>query len=181
MLKSLSLCVLVSLFLLSCATDTKQSLEAETNVRLLSDTSYSLSDVNLPLKMNFPLDFLRDNELKMDYNHSFGLAEIRIGKKLDITISRDDLSLAQIKQDLHADQLFTYKFLESGEDQLFYQAVLPTGEEYYYHYAAVEVVEGDQYLIRTNPLGEFTKRDIELLIESVESLEPLKAKIASEE
>jgi hypothetical protein len=114
---------------------------------------------------------LESNTPEIEYNSSFGQTEIKIGERFHIAISQDDLSIRQIKSDLNSDQLFTYSFLDCGEDQLFYQAMLPTGESYYFHFAASLSLDGERYLVRTDPISEFTKRDIELLIEAVNSIE----------
>lgn len=159
------------IFFASCSTDAKDELRNEKSSGVLSEEFYSLSEVGLPLKMKLPGELLEINTPEIVYNSSFGQSEIRIGDRLDISVSQDDLTMGQIKSDLNADQLFSYKFLDCGEDQLFYQAVLPTGEAYYFHFAASIMLEGERYLIRTNPISEFTKKDIELLIEAVNSIE----------
>ena len=171
----LTILTAICLVLSGCSSDAKEEF-GDNMQGPLTKQYFEFADLGLPLKMRLPEEMIKDQSPEITYNSSFGQVEVKLGERMHFSLSQDDLTVRQMKSDLNSDQLFSYKFLECGEDQLFYQAVLPTGEAYYFHFAASVLLGGERYLLRTDPIGEFTKRDIELLMEAVNSIEMVKQK-----
>ncbi|MFZ6053449.1 hypothetical protein [Halocola ammonii] len=171
----LTISAAICIVLTGCSSDAREEF-GDNMQGPLTKQHFEFADFGLPLKMKLPEEMIGDQAPEIQYNSSFGQVEVILGERMHFSLSQDDLTIRQMKSDLNSDQLFSYKFLECGEDQLFYQAVLPTGEAYYFHFAASLLLGGERYLLRTDPIGEYTKSDIELLMEAVNTIELIRQK-----
>ncbi len=136
------------------------------------DEWISFEEKGLPLAMK--KQAIENMEIVPDihFNDQFGYYEVSVNGELSFVLSEEAMSIADLKDELSNDQLFTYKYYDQGEHSLLYQAVLPDGTEYMYHYAKTMQVDERSFLLRSEQDSEHTLRSIKLLKTVINSIVP---------
>ena len=139
----------------------EKSSETGVNTAVYQD----LSRYGMKIALTWPSDTLGD--LKVKWNDHFGRVECSAGKHADFFICNDiENSIERKKFDLETG-VFSVQYIEEGEDLLFYKTTLPDGSAPYYHFHK-SIGSGDEvYHFESNPLIEFTEKDVRFMIELV--------------
>jgi hypothetical protein len=128
-----------------------------------NDSVLVLEGLSVPLLLRLNPEVINLNELNHQYNSMLGQIEVNCGEAIQLRISEEMLSLEELKNELLEDQLFTYKFEQESATELVYLTVLPDGSEISYQYMKLANLAGKSFLIRTEPMGEYTLQNVEIM------------------
>jgi hypothetical protein len=159
-----------ALVLFSCSDEPKTELAVSTIST--KDTLISISETGFNLAFVIPKLMLSDESPLIDYNDTRGFLEMAIGENFNIHLIDDSLSLADLRQELLDDQMFTYKFYDEGDHGFTFQQVLPNGQEFYYHFVMTTMIDGKHYFIQSNPDMEFTLKNVKDMKKAMLTLQP---------
>lgn len=154
-------------------------VEADRDVEIaqpMTSDIYSSWDVHylgiygMDLEIKLPPEVAEHTEIS--WNESFGRIEVSAPKhKVDFFITGEIESVASRRFDLDAG-IFKIEYLDEGEDHLFYKAALPDGSLPYFHFFKSIKINDKTYQFQNNPLVEFERAHVELMLEIAGSASP---------
>lgn len=104
----------------------------------------------LPEELNYVSDVRIDNGA-----HS-AVKVVHVGSSFTIHVTRELVSLDDLKSDLLGNGLFEVVFFDEGDDSFFYELVLPDGRSAGHHYVRLMTDElGSNYVVRTGDEQEY--------------------------
>lgn len=172
MLKYFSFGLLMSFLVLlgSCSSNTDSALNDGSKTSD-ADSTFKLAGLSLPLILHFPKSQIAETGIRNEYNPMFGQIEFGSGERFQILISEERLSIAELKAELEEDLLFKYKFESENDSELLYLTILPDGTELSYQYMKLLNLQEKSFLIRSEPMGEYSLQNVELMKSVISGIE----------
>lgn len=154
----------------SCSpnSDTTDNEELQSNQR---DSTFKLEGLAVPLLLHFPKAQIAETGIRNEYNAMFGQIEFGSGERFQILISEESISIAELKAELEEDLLFKYKFESENDSELLYLTILPDGTELSYQFMKKIDLQGKSFLIRSQPMGEYSLQNVELMKSVISGIE----------
>lgn len=162
--------------LTACSTDrpvnVKESTSAETQksepnkgMQALDLSEYSdFADIMVPDKSRSGVD------ASVSVDDVTGFMHVRAGKRFQMIIREEPTSLEDIKQELQNDLMWRNTISEHDENSIIIEKTLPDGSMGQYHFATVLNGAGSNVVLRSDPMGEFSKKDIERMLFSANTI-----------
>ncbi len=134
-----------------------------------------LGEHGLPLKLMVPEENVKKQvpPPEVEFNPSTSKMRIRVGESFQLSLKQvDPRPIEDVKADLkNLQQAYEFKFLKESNDMLLYRKVIPNSDLKYFHFYKVKEVDGKPYVVRSLKEGEFTRKQVERMLDAVGTME----------
>lgn len=171
-MKHLYFPLLIFAALQSCSPVSESNQADAGGKRDANDSLFVVKQGPFAFSLFLPKDLMINESPLIEYNQSSGDLHIGIGPEFELVFSAESSDMAALKASLADDGLFTNRVEKEENGCLVYQQFLPNGEPYYFHMAASANVGGENYVVRSSSMGEYTQGQIHRMVRAFESLKP---------
>jgi|SRR5690554_442291 len=173
-MKKLKITVLLlsSIVLFSCGNTADQSDKStENQEEVASYEGMDLLDLtayNIPLDIYIPSESKGNADVVETVN---GSVEISIGKRFGIEIIPFGMSIAEQKEELEGDLVYSIKYLEEDDKIMLYEkSIADSGIDPEYHFFYHIEIDGESYSVKSITGRAFTKGAVKEMMQSATSL-----------
>lgn len=170
-MKVFTLFFFVGVFLLAACNPSAVEPEEHADANdLLSQNRIEFVEFGYPIQATMPTDLADKGTAVVDFNSSSGELTVNVNGGFTFHIMEDPTPLAQLRDDLRNDEVFSYTFYEEGDDGFLYESSLPTGETYSFHVMRSFEVDGRKFIAVTDDNLVYSKYEARLVSETINSL-----------
>ena len=170
-MKVSSLFFFVGIFVLTACSPTAMEPEQQSVSALLeSQNRIEFVEFGYPIQAVMPADLADKGTAVVDFNSSSGELTVNVDGGYTFHIMEDPTPLAQLRDDLRNDEVFSYTFYEEGDDGFLYESALPTGETYSFHVMRSFDIDGRKFIAVTDDNLVYSKYEARLVSETINSL-----------
>ena len=170
------LCGLVALALIACgdgkadAVNDRESIDAASGRTKVVD----LAAYDLPFTVMFPDQrSLTDTVPTLGWNEEQGWFGAKLGERFNLRIIEGPADLGRLKRDLDNDLLRTHTLITDQSDLVIYRSEYPDDPSLVFiHFFQVVAHDGRQFVIESDPEGQFNEADIRQMVEAVKAKIP---------
>lgn len=153
---------------------TKEPLTSEASEKSSSVLS-GMTELDLSPYTSFTAMMVPDKsrsgvDASVEVDEASGFVHIHAGKKFRITLRQEPTTLEDIKQELAHDLMWNNEVSGSDEHSIIIKKTLPDGSMEQFHFATVLPGVGSNVVLKSDPMGEFTLKDVERMIYCAQSL-----------
>lgn len=98
-----------------------------------------------------------------------GFLDIRAGKGFQMVLREEPLAMEDIRMEMEHDLMWQNTIEDITAESILIQKTLPDGSQSHYHFVTVLPGRDGNVIMRSNPMGEFTKSQAELMLASAET------------
>lgn len=163
----------VFVFLLTLFACNAEKIEVEENIEVAEPServAVELTQYGYPIQCLLPADLASKGDATIAFNRSTGELTITVANEYMFHVTEDPTPLAQLRDELRNDDVFSYTFYEEGDDGFLYESMLPTGETYSFHVMRSFEVDGRKFIAVTDDNSVYSKYEARLVSETINSL-----------
>jgi len=135
-----------------------------------NDSLFIVNEGPFSFGIFLPKDGMINHQPLLKMNHATGEMYVMLGHDFRLVALAERVSREQLQTEIADDGMFTNRVESEQEGVIIYQQYLPTGESWYFQVIGQARVGGQDYLFRSEPMGEYTLQQAERMASAIRRL-----------
>jgi hypothetical protein len=134
-------------------------------------TPIDLTDYGPLVRIEVPNRSIQGVDATVTMDELSGFLAIRAGKNFQLVLREEPTTLEDIRQEIENEMMWQNSVTAFEDHSIIIERSLPDGSMAQHHFVSVLPGIGVNIVVRSDPMGEFSKKDVDRMLRSALTLE----------